>query len=129
MRAGVKGPRSGLFSSRKVLRGHNGKLKQAVDTKWVPAGTGLMRLRTDSYKMSRNISKDHQKVFERSGIRLKKGLRPYSHKISGNGKYGPITGSETAHGVERRQVPKAILAKAARGRLSRNSPEFKRYFR
>jgi len=88
-----------------------------------------MRLRTDSYKMSTKISRDQQKIFERRGIRLKKDFRPYSHKVSGIGRHGPIKGSETAHGIEAGRIPKPVISRAAKGRLTKGSKDYRRYFR
>lgn len=129
MKAGAKGPSKRLNTSRISLYGKDGRLRKVVDKEWKLVGTGLMHWRTDRYKMSSKITKDQQRVFERSKIKLGRGRRPYSHKISGIGKYGSIKGSETAHGVERKKIPKGVLGKAAAGRLAKSSPEYKRYFR
>jgi hypothetical protein len=129
LKMGVKGPAPNPFRSRKTLRGRDGRLRRVIDERWVPAGTGLMQLRTDTYRMSTKISKDQQKVFERPGIRLGKGFRPYSHEISGIGKHGPIGKSETAHGIEAKRIPRDKLAKAARGKLPKGSDGYGRYFR
>ncbi|HEX2266492.1 MAG TPA: hypothetical protein VHH14_09435 [Solirubrobacterales bacterium] len=114
--------------SRIFLYGPDNRLRRVVEKTYKPDRAGAKPLRTDSYKMSPSISKDQQKAFEKH-LKLKKGFRAYSHEISGMGKHGPIKGTQTAHGIETRKVPKTILSRAVKGKLPKSHPEYKRYFR
>jgi hypothetical protein len=114
--------------SRFLFYGRDRRLRRVIEKTYKPDRTGAKLLRTDSYTMSPTMSKDQQRAFKQR-LKMKKGFRAYTHRISGMDRDGPIKGTKVAHGIETRRVPKRILSRAVKGRLPKSHRDYKRYFR